>query len=111
MAVRAEGRYAKTTYRVIRRYVEPDPFTYLECNLSTGRTHQIRVHLSAIGHPVVGDRQYGGTVRKLGLYRPFLHAAELRFLHPTSGEAMAFSSPLPRELAAVLESLDATAKP
>jgi 23S rRNA pseudouridine1911/1915/1917 synthase len=102
MAVRAEGRFARTTYRVLERYTDPEPLTYLECVLSTGRTHQIRVHLSAIGHPVVGDRQYGGTVRGLGITRPFLHAARLRFTHPSTEEEMAFEAALPGELTAVL---------
>jgi 23S rRNA pseudouridine1911/1915/1917 synthase len=105
MAVRSEGRFAKTSYRVLQRFSEPDAFSYLECTLSTGRTHQIRVHLAAIGHPVVGDRQYGGTARPLSARRPFLHAAKLRFTHPTSDEEMVFESALPPELVAVLSLL------
>jgi 23S rRNA pseudouridine1911/1915/1917 synthase len=106
MAVRAEGRYARTSYRVVTRYSLPDALALLECTLSTGRTHQIRVHLSAINHPVAGDRQYGGSVRTLGLHRPFLHAARLRFRHPDSGEEMTFESPIPPELADVLDRLE-----
>lgn len=105
MAVRAEGRFASTTYRVLDRFSAPESVAYLECVLSTGRTHQIRVHLSAIGHPVVGDRQYGGTARALGIARPFLHAARLRFAHPATGGEVAFESPLPPELTAVLDRL------
>jgi 23S rRNA pseudouridine1911/1915/1917 synthase len=105
MAVRAEGRFASTRYTVRQRYTEPEPFGFLECVLSTGRTHQIRVHLSAIGHPVAGDRQYGGTVRSIRLHRPFLHAARLGFTHPTTGAEMSFESPLPPELAQVLDLL------
>ena len=69
--------------------------------LETGRTHQIRVHMAAIGHPVVGDRVYGHGP-ELGLERQFLHAAELAFTHPTSGEQIEVSAPLPPDLEAAL---------
>jgi 23S rRNA pseudouridine1911/1915/1917 synthase len=74
----------------------------LEVRLETGRTHQIRVHLEAIGLPVAGDPTYGGGP-ELGLERQFLHAARLRFPHPWSGEQSDVSSPLPPDLAAALE--------
>ncbi len=74
--------------------------------LETGRTHQIRVHLKAIGHPVAGDPEYG-TAGRFGLERQFLHAARLAFAHPITGEALDVRSPLPPELADVLASLDA----
>src|SRR5579863_9652165 len=74
----------------------------LRVSLETGRTHQIRVHMQAIGHPVLGDRAYGGPVR-FGLERQFLHAARLAFLHPVTGEPIEVSSPLPADLAAALE--------
>ena len=67
----------------------------LSCRLETGRTHQIRVHLTGIGHPLVGDPVYGDRRTTLGLTRPFLHAAELSFDHPISGERVTFTSPLP----------------
>jgi 23S rRNA pseudouridine1911/1915/1917 synthase len=76
--------------------------TLLRVGLETGRTHQIRVHMAAIGHPVLGDRQYGGVVR-YGLERQFLHAARLAFEHPVTGAAIDVSSPLPADLAAALE--------
>jgi 23S rRNA pseudouridine1911/1915/1917 synthase len=76
--------------------------TYLEARLETGRTHQIRAHFAAIGHPLVGDVTYGGE-QKYGLDRQFLHAHRLAFAHPGSGEAMAFASELPADLAAALE--------
>ncbi len=76
--------------------------TYLEMRLETGRTHQIRVHLAAIGHPVVGDLRYRGDRRRSGAARTFLHAAGLAFVHPTSGEEVSFASPLPEDLGAVL---------
>lgn len=75
--------------------------TYLEARLETGRTHQIRAHFAAIGHPLVGDVTYGGE-QKYGLDRQFLHAHRLAFAHPQSGEPMAFDSALPADLAAAL---------
>jgi 23S rRNA pseudouridine1911/1915/1917 synthase len=113
MAVVAGGRQARTHYEVRARFARPAEVTLLECRLETGRTHQVRVHLSAIGHPVVGDPQYG---RRRGrpqptwpggpLERPFLHAHRLAFDHPGTGERRSFTSPLPPELAAVLEGLE-----
>ncbi len=97
-AVVVGGRPARTRYRVLGRAVEPD-MTFLECRLETGRTHQIRAHLEAIGHPVVADQRYAPREPVLGLSRLFLHAAELGFEHPVSGDAMRFVSPLPAELA------------
>jgi len=76
--------------------------TLLDVRLETGRTHQIRVHLQAIGHPVVGDPEYG-TAGRLGLARQFLHAARLRFAQPFSGAPVDVRSPLPEDLAAALE--------
>ena len=73
----------------------------LRLRLDTGRTHQIRVHLQAIGHPVCGDPEYG-TARTLGLGRQFLHAARLAFAHPVTGEPVEVRSPLPADLAAAL---------
>ena len=75
----------------------------LEVRLETGRTHQIRVHLAAIGHPVVGDRVYGRGGQELGLTRQFLHAARLAFEHPVTGRRIELDSPLPRDLVAALE--------
>jgi 23S rRNA pseudouridine1911/1915/1917 synthase len=74
----------------------------LRVSLETGRTHQIRVHMQAIGHPVLGDRPYGGPVR-FGLTRQFLHAARLAFPHPLTGEPVDVSSPLPDDLQAALD--------
>ena len=81
-------------------------FALLRVTLETGRTHQIRVHLQAIGHPVAGDPEYG-TAGQLGLERQFLHAARLAFAHPVTGVAVDVSSPLPADLAAVLDRLSA----
>ncbi len=103
MAVVAEGgRPARSEYRVLERLGN---YTLLEVRPETGRTHQIRVHLAAIGHPVVGDRVYGPERQKLRLRRLFLHAAELTFRHPATGQEMTVRAPLPAELQQVLEEL------
>ncbi len=102
MAVRSAGKEARTEYRVVETFARPE-CSLLECRLETGRTHQIRVHLSAIGHPVVGDGTYGGSRDQIPLARPFLHAATLGFDHPATGERMRFEEPLPPELEVVLE--------
>lgn len=105
MAVVADGRWARTEYRVVSRYDRPAELTLLECRLETGRTHQIRVHLGSINHPLVGDPIYGQRRPKLQLERPFLHAAELAFDHPVTGERVGFESPLAADLADRLASL------
>jgi 23S rRNA pseudouridine1911/1915/1917 synthase len=102
----ASGRAAWSEYRVLRRF---ERFTYLEVRIGTGRTHQIRAHLAAIGHPVAGDTLYGAPARVEGmppLGRYFLHAHRIRFLQPSSGETIAVESPLPSDLAAWLEQLE-----
>lgn len=110
---RRDGRDARTDWKVLMRV---DGFTVLEVRLHTGRTHQIRVHMAAIGHPVVGDTTYGAPrapqvgERKLApLGRPFLHAARIGFLHPTKGERVAFRAPLEPGLYAYLVNLAAAA--
>jgi 23S rRNA pseudouridine1911/1915/1917 synthase len=105
MAVREVGKEARTGYEVLRQYEHP-VCALVECRLETGRTHQIRVHLAAIGHPVVGDGTYGGDRHPLRPGRPFLHAHTLAFAHPLTGRRLEFTDPLPPELAAVLEELD-----
>lgn len=105
MAVREDGRDARTGYEVVRTWRRP-AVAQLECRLETGRTHQIRVHLAAIGHPVVGDGTYNGRRDNVALGRPFLHARVLGFVHPESGRALRFEEPLPPDLAAVLATLD-----
>jgi len=102
MAVVRSGRPASTMYRVVEYFAD---HTLLEVRPHTGRTHQIRVHLSWMGHPVVGDRIYGHRRQRLLQDRHFLHAAQIRFTHPTSGEEVAFMAPLPPELAALLDRL------
>lgn len=105
MAVAVGGKEARTRYRVESRFTEPVPVSLLECRLETGRTHQVRVHLAAIGHPVVGDTRYRGARPHLVLPRPFLHATRLSFDHPTTGERLSFDSPLPDDLRALLSEL------
>jgi 23S rRNA pseudouridine1911/1915/1917 synthase len=100
MAVVTGGREARTEYRVIR-YI--DDYTLLEVMPETGRTHQIRVHLSAIGFPVVGDKVYG--VKSAYLSRQFIHASRLGFKLPSTGEYMEFKSELPPDLAQALEDI------
>ena len=105
MAVATAGREARTRYEVLARFRDPVPTTLLSCRLETGRTHQIRVHLAAIGHPVVGDARYGGERPALPVGRPFLHAERLAFVHPRTGELVVFESALPADLEGVLRGL------
>ncbi len=109
MAVSRRGKPARTRYRVEQRYDTPIPATLVEATLETGRTHQIRVHLAAIGHPVVCDDLYGAgrSVPGSGLSRPFLHARSLAFVHPATGTRVSFDSPLPDDLEATLAALSA----
>lgn len=107
MAVVTGGRDARTDYRVVGTYRSPATVSRLECRLETGRTHQIRVHLDSIGHPLVGDPLYGQRRPNLGLQRPFLHAAELAFDHPGTGRRVTFESPLPPDLRTWLDSASA----
>jgi 23S rRNA pseudouridine1911/1915/1917 synthase len=100
-----EGRRAETAFEVRERLRGT---TLLDAEPRTGRTHQIRVHLAAIGHPILGDRTYGGggdDARRLGLDRPFLHAWRLGFLHPVTREPVSLEVDLPDELAEVLARL------
>ncbi|MCB1003343.1 MAG: RluA family pseudouridine synthase [Acidimicrobiales bacterium] len=105
MTVSASGREARTRYEVQQRFTAPVEVALLACRLETGRTHQIRVHLSAIGHPVVGDDQYGGERGVLSPGRPLLHAETLGFVHPGTGRPVSFRSALPADFRDVLERL------
>jgi 23S rRNA pseudouridine1911/1915/1917 synthase len=98
----ATGRKASTSYQVLKRF---DKFTFLEVKIGTGRTHQIRVHLASIGHPVVGDKLYGAPASTLGRY--FLHARQITFTSPSTGERIALSAPLPPDLEDYLVSVQA----
>ena len=92
MAVVPDGRRAVTHYETVARYVG---YSHVRCSLETGRTHQIRVHMAHIGHPLAGDAVYGRGREKTGLEGQCLHAGRIRFIHPDTGEAMEFSCPLP----------------
>ncbi|HKY13496.1 MAG TPA: RluA family pseudouridine synthase [Microthrixaceae bacterium] len=104
MTVTASGRPSRTHYEVLEAFSDPVT-TLLRCQLETGRTHQIRVHLRSLGRPVVGDDLYGGVRPGLVSPRPFLHATRLAFEHPANGEVLTFESPLPADLRTVLEEL------
>ena len=102
MAVVPGGRRAVTHYQVLGRY---NGYTHVECRLETGRTHQIRVHMSYSGHPLLGDTVYRGKAVK-GLAGQCLHARQLTFLHPRTGEAMTVECPLPDWFTAILNKLE-----
>ncbi len=111
MAVRSEGRPARTRFHVLERYQGPLEFTLLEVTLETGRTHQARVHLAAIGHPVIGDDRYGGPearpveiLKQVEPGRVLLHARRLTLVHP-DGDTRTWESPLPADMTAVLSAL------
>jgi 23S rRNA pseudouridine1911/1915/1917 synthase len=104
----AAGRRAVTHFRVLGRAAG---FTLVRVQLETGRTHQIRVHFAALGHPVAGDVQYGRAPRPEGLGRQFLHAARLAFPHPADGRQLSFASPLPPDLSAFLGAIGLSADP
>ncbi len=108
---RVEGRAAATAFVVRERLPRT---ALLEAAPRTGRTHQIRVHLQAIGHPIVGDRNYGGggdEARRLGLRRPFLHSWRVSFAHPITGERLEVEEPLPPDLADALRHARADLRP
>jgi 23S rRNA pseudouridine1911/1915/1917 synthase len=105
MAVVADGRWARTEYQVLATFDAPAELALIECRLETGRTHQIRVHLSSINHPLVGDPVYGQRRPRLGVARTFLHAARLAFDHPGTGARVTFESPLPADLQSRLDTL------
>ncbi|MDA1279077.1 MAG: RluA family pseudouridine synthase [Chloroflexi bacterium] len=101
-AIVERGRESRTHYRVLEKL---GVFSLLEVRLETGRMHQIRVHMQAIGHPVVGDQTYGRRTTTGGLTRQFLHASQLVFAHPVSGEQLSLISDLPDDLRNVLSGL------
>lgn len=112
------SRDAITTFKVLERFEGDgvnDGYTLIECKLYTGRTHQIRVHMQYIGHPIVGDPVYNAkgpksTKAQLGLDRQFLHSYKLGFVHPTSGEEMSFEDGLPEDLARALDQIKGKAR-
>ena len=103
MAVSPDGRRAVTHWEVIARY---PGYTHLRCRLETGRTHQIRVHMAYLGHPILGDTVYGAKKPVPGLTGQCLHAVGLQFLHPRTGGRVSLTCPLPEEFSALLRRLD-----
>lgn len=97
------GRHAVTHYRVLRRFSH---YTYIECRLETGRTHQIRVHMASIGHPLLGDEVYGPRKCPFSLQGQTLHAAVLGLIHPRTGEYLEFRAPLPEYFEKLLKNLE-----
>jgi len=102
MAVDKDGKDAITHFKVLKRY---DKYTLLEIRIETGRTHQIRVHMAEIGHPVVGDMVYSNGKNEFGIEGQMLHARRLEFSHPTTGEKMILEAKLPAYFEQVLEQL------
>jgi len=111
---RRDGRAARTGYRVLQALGSGGGrYSWLEIELHTGRTHQIRVHFGAVGHPVVGDRLYGAAAALAGpgalagfrVPRPMLHAASIAFTHPRTGAPLTFTAPLPEDIAGLLQLL------
>ena len=102
MAVVDSGKPAVTHFRVLERLPH---HTLVECKLETGRTHQIRVHMQSIGHPLVGDPVYGAREQRKLFHRQALHATRLALLHPVSGELMAWEAPMPADMEQLLETL------
>ena len=107
MAVVPTGRRAVTHWEVVARY---PGVTHLRCRLETGRTHQIRVHMAYIGHPILGDTVYGAKKPVPGLTGQCLHATGLRFIHPRTGEPVELHCPLPPEFTAMLQKLQSKAQ-
>lgn len=102
MAVSKSGREAITDYKVLKRFAQ---HTLCEFSLRTGRTHQIRVHAKYIGHPVVGDKEYGFKNQKFKLDGQLLHAYKLEFIHPTTNKLVSFTSEIPPYFEKILKGL------
>jgi len=102
MSVTADGKNAVTEFKVLQRFKN---FTYIECKLQTGRTHQIRVHMAEIGHPLVGDTKYTSRKNIFDIQGQALHSRTLSLTHPTSGEKLNFTAPLPDDMKKILQQL------
>ena len=102
MAVVRSGKWARTLVEVQQEFNDPVDLTLVKCTLETGRTHQIRVHLAAVGHAVVGDGMYGGARAALVAPRPLLHARRLSLVHPGTGEQMTWEAAVPDDMAQIL---------
>jgi len=102
MAITPDGKPAVTEFKVLERF---ENFTYVECKLQTGRTHQIRVHMTAIGHPLLGDTKYTARKNFFDIKGQALHSHTLNLIHPTTKEQMNFTAPLPDDMENILKSL------
>ncbi len=102
MAIVSDGKPAVTEFKVLERF---ENFTYVECKLQTGRTHQIRVHMTAIGHPLLGDTKYTARKNPFAISGQALHSHTLSLIHPTTRERMTFTAPLPDDMKGILERL------
>ena len=107
MAITSDGKSAVTEFKVLARF---ENFSYVECKLQTGRTHQIRVHMTAIGHPLLGDTKYTARKNPFDITGQALHSHTLTLIHPTTGKLMTFTAPLPADMKNILEVLSSTRK-
>lgn len=107
MAITPDGKSAVTEFKVLERF---DKFTYVACKLQTGRTHQIRVHMTAIGHPLLGDTKYSARKNPFDISGQALHSHTLTLIHPTTGKLMNFTAPLPDDIKIILEVLRSSRK-
>ena len=103
MAVSESGKEAITHFKVMARY---EGYTLVEVNIETGRTHQIRVHMAEIGYPVVGDAVYSNGKNPFGVQGQMLHAAKLKFIHPTTKQELNLEAPLPQYFQEILNTLE-----
>ena len=103
MSVDKNGKKAITHIKVIKKYKN---YTYIEINIETGRTHQIRVHMSEIGYPIVGDMVYSNGKNPFGVEGQMLHAKNIEFIHPTTKDNVSFEAEVPEYFKEVLEKLD-----
>lgn len=103
MAVRKDGKVAITHFKVLKRY---DEYTLLELKIDTGRTHQIRVHMAEIGHPVVGDYIYSNGKNPFNVVGQMLHSKQIEFVHPRTKKKVMFEAPIPQYFKEVLDNLD-----
>ena len=102
MAITANGKPAVTEFKVLERFKN---YTFVECNLKTGRTHQIRVHMTSIGHPLVGDPKYGSKKNPFDINGQALHSHTLTLKHPSTCEQLSFTAPLPTDMKKILDTL------
>lgn len=107
MAVSKNGKEAITHFKVLKRF---NDYTLLEIKIDTGRTHQIRVHMAEIKHPVIGDTVYSNGKNKFGVKGQMLHAKQIEFTHPTTGERLKIEAPLPRQFTEILDIIETLEK-